>query len=129
MIQRLETEASKQSVAHYSPGVIHNGVVYVSGQLPRDPKTGELAPGGIREQTRQALENVEQVLALAGCRKENVIKCTIYTTDGGFWGDINDVYKTFFGPHKPARVLIPIGEIGNGNLIEIEAIAERKDQA
>lgn len=124
MIQCIETDASRKSVAHYSPGTVHNGVLYVSGQLPRDMESGQLVAGGIREQALKALENVEAVLKLAGCKKEDVIKCTIYTTDGGFWGDINDVYKGFFGQHKPARVLIPIGDIGNGCLVEIDAIAD-----
>ena len=121
MIQCIETDASRKSVAHYSLGTVHNGVLYVSGQLPRDMESGQLVAGGNPE---QALENVEAVLKLAGCKKEDVIKCTIYTTDGGFWGDINDVYKGFFGQHKPARVLIPIGDIGNGCLVEIDAIAD-----
>ena len=122
----LETEASRNSIAHYSLGVIDRGTLYVSGQLPRDEK-GELVPGGIREHTQKALENVEAVLKMAGCTKEDVVKCTIYTTDGKYWGDINDVYAKFFGSHKPARVLIPIGELGNGCLVEIEAIAQIND--
>ncbi len=124
MVKCIETEASRQSVAHYSPGVVHDGVLYVSGQLPRDMESGQLAAGGIREQALKALENVEAVLKLAGCEKKDVIKCAIYTTDGGFWGDINEVYKGFFGQHKPARVLIPVGDIGNGCLVEIDAIAD-----
>ena len=124
MVKCIETDASRRSVAHYSRGTVHNGVLYVSGQLPRDMESGQLAAEGIRDQTRKALENVETVLKLAGCGREDVIKCTIYTTDGSFWGDINDVYKEFFGQHKPARVLIPIGDIGNGCLVEIDAIAD-----
>lgn len=123
----LETEASRSSVAHYSPGVIDRGTLYVSGQLPRNDK-GELPAGGIREQTRAALANVENVLHLGGCRKEDVVKCTIYTTNGAFWGDINDEYAKFFGEHKPARVLIPIGDLGNGCLVEIEAIAHKEEE-
>ena len=122
----LETEQSRNSVAHYSPGVIDRGTLYISGQLPRNEK-GELPDGGLREQTRAALDNVEKVLHLGGCRKEDVVKCTIYTTSGAFWGDINDEYARFFGTHRPARVLIPIGDFGNGCLVEIEAIAQKMD--
>ena len=122
----LETEQSRNSVAHYSPGVIDRGMLYVSGQLPRN-ENGEIPSGGIREQVKVALENVEKVLKLGGCGKENVVKCNIYTTSGAFWGDINDEYAKFFGDHRPARVLIPMGDLGNGCLVEIEAIAHKAE--
>lgn len=125
-MQIIQTEQSNRSIAHYSLATAHNHTLYLSGQLPRNMATGELIAGGIREQTQKTLENIEEVLTLAGCTKEDVLKCTIYTVDAAYWGDINEVYGQFFQLHKPARVLIPIRDLKNGCLIEIEAIAQIK---
>lgn len=123
-MRKLETEFSKKSAGHYSPGVIHNETLYISGQLPVCLESGKCVEGGIRAQTKKALENVEFVLHEAKLSKENVVLCRVYTTDGGYWGDINEVYSEFFGAHKPARVVVPIGQLANGCLVEIEAVAE-----
>ncbi len=112
---------------HYSPGVIAGGMLYVSGQLPIDPKTGKIAEGGIREQTKQALANVGRVLAAAGLDPENVVMCHVYISDMGNWDAVNEVYADFFGAHKPARAVVPTRDLHHGALVEIEAIAEMKE--
>ena len=122
-MQFVKTEHSGKGVAHYSAGVIHNGLLYVSGQVSIDPATGILPEGGITAQTRQALLNLEAVLTAAGAKKTDVVQCRVYTPDIAYWDDINAIYAEFFGSHKPARCIIPIRPLHHGCLVEIEATA------
>jgi len=108
---------------HYSTAVIHNGVVYVAGQLPRVPGRPDFTLPTIEEQTRQCLENAEAILLAAGSRRDLVIKSTIYVSDIQYWAGVNTAYAAFFGAHKPTRAIIPVGAFRNGHLIEIEMIA------
>ena len=109
---------------HYSSAVVHDGVVYVSGQLPRVPgKPGDFAPATIEEQTRQALQNAEAVLFAAGSRRDLVLRSTLYVSDIAYWAAVNTEYAAFFGAHKPARAIVPVGAFHNGFLIEIDMIA------
>lgn len=100
------------------------GVLYISGQLPIDPATGSIAPGGIEEQTRQALANVESVLTRVGAAKEDVGMCRVYVSSIEHWDRVDAVYAEFFGDHRPARVVVPTRELHHGALVEIEAMAE-----
>lgn len=108
---------------HYSPAVIHNGVVYVSGQLARVPDKPSYIPPTIEEQTRQCLLNAEAILIAAGSRRDLVIKSTIYISGIEHWGAVNAEYAKFFGDHKPARAIIPVAAFRSGFLIEIEMVA------
>lgn len=108
---------------HYSPGVLANGFVFVSGQLPMDPATSAVVPGGIRAQTERALRNVETVLVAAGSGLDRVVQMTIYIPDGELWGDVNAEYARVMGPHRPARAIIPVSPLHYGALIEIQAVA------
>jgi 2-iminobutanoate/2-iminopropanoate deaminase len=108
---------------HYSPAVIYNGVVYVSGQLARVPGKPDYTPPTIEEQTRQCLQNAEAILLAAGSRRDLVLKATIFVSSTDYWAAVNAEYAQFFGNHKPARAIIPVGEFRNGYLIEIELIA------
>lgn len=109
---------------HYTPGVISNGMLYISGQLPMDPATGRLPEGGITAHTAMALANVERVLNEAGLTRENVVLCRVYLPDVAHWDAVNQAYAAFFGDHRPARVMVPSRELHNGALVEIEAMAE-----
>lgn len=122
-MQFVKTEYSGKGVSHYSAGVIHNGLLYVSGQVSKNPATGSVPEGGIIPETRQALLNLEAVLTAAGVKKTDVIQCRVYTPDMDYWDDINAVYAEFFGSHKPARCIIPTTRLHFGCLVEIEAIA------
>ena len=102
---------------HYTPGMISNGVLYISGQTSADPATGLPAVGGIEAET-------ESVLKAAGCEKEDVVICRIYVSSMDYWGDVNKVYSEFFGEHKPARIVLPVGRLNKGCLLELEATAE-----
>lgn len=108
---------------HYSPGVIAGGLVFVSGQLPMDPSTGQVVPGGIEAQTERALRNVELVLEAAGTSLDRVVQMTIYISDGELWGAVNAAYARVMADHRPARAVIPVSPLHYGALIEIQAVA------
>jgi 2-iminobutanoate/2-iminopropanoate deaminase len=108
---------------HYSPGIVANGFVFVSGQLPMDPATGQVVSGGIERQTDRALRNVELVLAAAGSALDQVVQMTIYISDGDLWGPVNAVYAAVMGSHRPARAIVPVSPLHYGALIEIQAVA------
>jgi reactive intermediate/imine deaminase len=107
---------------HYSPCVEHNGLLYISGQLPLDPNTGTI-PEGIAAQTGQVLSNIGRLLHAAGSSREKVLQVRIYVSDIGLWDQVNEVYAAYFGGHKPARCVVPSGRLHHGCLIEAEALA------
>ena len=108
---------------HYSPGIEHHGVVYVSGQLPMDLLTREPFAGDIETQTELALKNVEAVLNAAGSDLSRVLQMTIYISDIELWGKVNAVYARMMGDHRPARAIVPVKDLHFGTQTEIQAIA------
>lgn len=122
MIPILTTDAPTPA-GHYSQAIVHEDVVYVSGQLPIDPHTGEKRLGSIEEQTEQALRNVAAILEAAGSDISRVIKVTVYVSDITLWGRVNAVYAEFFGEHRPARAVVPTRDLHFGFQVEIEAVA------
>ncbi|HEY6806273.1 MAG TPA: RidA family protein [Pyrinomonadaceae bacterium] len=122
-ITRIETPNAPKPAGHYSQGVVHNGLVFVSGQLAIDPKTGEKKLGSIGEQTEQALANVHGILQAAGSDWDKVLKMTLFVSDIDLWSAVNEVYIRVLGDNRPARAVIPCGPLHYGFLIEIEAIA------
>lgn len=123
-LTKITANNAPPPAGHYSSAVVHNGVVYVSGQLPRVPgKPGDFALPTIQEQTRQALVNAELILQAAGSRRDLVLRATLYVSDIAYWAEVNAEYADFFGDHKPARAIVPVGKFRNGFLIEIDMIA------
>lgn len=118
---------SPKPAGHYSPGVVHNGLVYVSGQLPMDLVTREPFAGGIEEQTELALKNVEAVLRAAGSDLSQVLQMTIYISDIELWGKVNQTYARVMGDHRPARAIVPVKDLHFDTKIEIQAIAAVKN--
>ncbi len=108
---------------HYSPGIEHHGIIYVSGQLPMTLDTREPFTGEIGEQTELALRNVEAVLHAAGSRLDRVLQMTIYISDLELWDAVNKKYAEVMGDHRPARAIMPVKELHFGTQIEIQAIA------
>ena len=108
---------------HYAHAVIENDIVYVSGQLPLDPASGQPKGSSIEVQTEQCLKNIATILTAAGSRPDLVLKVTVYLANMNFIGKVNDVYARFFGAHTPARVVVPIDDIPGAMWIEIDAIA------
>jgi 2-iminobutanoate/2-iminopropanoate deaminase len=126
-IKRINTEDAPPPGGHYSQAVVHNGLVFVSGQLSIDPQTGEKILGSIEEQTEQTLKNVEAILKASNSDLSRVLKMTVYVADINLWSAVNTVYAKFMGEHRPARAVVPTGELHYGFLIEIEAIAATND--
>src|SRR5215210_3214837 len=108
---------------HYSQAIIYNGTVYVSGQLPIDPRTGEKQLGSIEAQAEQTLKNVEEILKASGSDLSRVLKMTIYISDISLWEAVNSVYARMLGEHRPARAVVPVKDLHYGFKIEIEATA------
>ena len=115
-----------ENKGHYSPGIVSNGLLFISGQLSIDPDTRQVAQGGIEEHTRLALNNLDRVLKEAGVERSSVVQCRVYVSDINNWDKVNVIYSEFFGEHKPARIVVPVSKLHFGCLIEIEAIAEVK---
>lgn len=108
---------------HYSPGIEHHGIIYVSGQLPMDLVTREPFAGDIETQTELALRNVEAVLKAAGSNLSRVLQFTIYVSDIELWGAVNKKYAEIMGDHRPARAIVPVKDLHFDTKIEIQAIA------
>src|SRR6185369_1332137 len=127
-ITRISTPNAPRPAGHYSQAVVHNGLVFVSGQLSIDPQTGERKLGSIEEQTEQVLKNVEAILKAADSDFSRVLKMTVYVADIELWAAVNEVYARILGEHRPARAVIPTGKLHYGFLIEVDAIAAAYDQ-
>ncbi len=127
-MQKVQPEGAPIPKGHYSPGVIHNGFVFVSGQLPMDLKTREPFTGAIEGQTELALLNVENVLKAAGSNLDHVVQMTIYVSDMELWDQVNETYSKVMGEHRPARAIVPVKDLHFGTKIEIQAIGVVVDQ-
>lgn len=113
---------------HYSPMIISNGMLYVSGILSIDPDTQEVVQGSIEEHTMQALKNLDRLLKEAGTSKDSVVQCRVYISDVFCWNTVNKIYAEYFKDHKPVRTIVPTRELHHGCLIEIEAVAELEER-
>ena len=122
-MKTVQTPNAPRPAGHYAQAIVHDGLVYVSGQLPIDPRTGERCTGPVEEQAERALQNVAAILEAAGSRLDLVLKTTVYVSDISLWGRVNAVYAAFFGEHRPARAVVPTRELHYGLLVEIEAVA------
>lgn len=121
----IHTEQAPAAIGPYSQAIEVNGFVYTSGQLPVDPATGEFAPGGIKEQTRQSLANVKNILEQAGTSMNNVIKTTVFLNDMNDFAAMNEVYAQFFQQPYPARSAVAVEKLPKDALVEIEVVAAK----
>ena len=119
----ISTPSAPMPAGHYSQAVVHGGLVYVSGLLAIDAKTGEKRLGSVEEQTEQVLANLTAILAAAGSSPTDVIKVTVYVSDIELWSRFNAVYAAFFGSHKPARAVVPTRDLHHGFVVELECVA------
>jgi 2-iminobutanoate/2-iminopropanoate deaminase len=123
MIERISPPGVPAPRGPYSPAVRAGDFIFVSGQVPVDPATQQLASGDIGTETRRVLTNIQEILK--GCRASmaDVVKCNVYLADGGDFAGMNAVYAEFFGDAKPARATVVTGFAVPGIRVEIEAIA------
>ncbi len=122
-MEPVVTKDAPAPAGHYAQGIVHGGLVYVSGQLGKDPARPEGPPGTLEDQTECALRNVEAVLRAAGSDLAHVLQMTVYVADAAFWGRVNAVYAGVMGDARPARAIVPVKEFRGGWQIEIAAIA------
>jgi 2-iminobutanoate/2-iminopropanoate deaminase len=122
-MKSISTTDAPKPGGHYSQAIVHDGLVYVAGQLPIDPQSGEKILGSIEEQTECVLNNLNAILDAAGSSLDRVIKTTVYVSDIQLWDRVNAVYAKHFGSHRPARAVVPTRALHHGFLVEIEAIA------
>ena len=122
-MEKIYTDNAPTPAGHYSQAIVHNGLIFVAGQLPIDPVSRKITEGGIEPQAKQVIANIAAILEAAGSGLDKVLKSTIYIPDSSYWPEINRVYAECFGEHKPARAVIPCGELHYGVLLEMEVIA------
>jgi 2-iminobutanoate/2-iminopropanoate deaminase len=126
-MEKVQVKDAPAPAGHYSQGIIHNGFVFVSGQLAIDPQTGGHLNDSIEAETEAALRNVEKILHEAGSDLNHVVQMTIYISDIELWGAVNAVYAKILGEHRPARAIVPVKDLHYGLKIEIQAIAAVKE--
>jgi 2-iminobutanoate/2-iminopropanoate deaminase len=119
----IQTEKAPKAIGPYSQAIQAGNFLFLSGQIPLDPKTGELSKGDIRKQTQQVLENIKGVLESQGLGMENVVKSTIFLKDIGNFNQVNEVYATYFPSSPPARSTVEVAKLPRDADIEIEALA------
>ncbi len=124
-MKELSTKNAPAAIGPYSQGIESNGFVYVSGQLPIDPATGQFAEGGIQAEARQSLTNIKNILAEAGLTMRDVVKVTVLLSDLNDFTAVNEVYAEFFEDPYPARSAYAVAALPKGADIEIEAIAAK----
>jgi 2-iminobutanoate/2-iminopropanoate deaminase len=119
----IHTETAPKAVGPYSQAVEKAGILFVSGQIAMSPATGEMVKGGIAEQTKQVLSNIDGILRAAGYHKNDVLKCTCLLDDMADFKAMNKVYEEYFNEDPPARAAYEVVSLPVGAKIEIEAIA------
>ncbi|MCJ7786030.1 MAG: RidA family protein [Desulfobacterales bacterium] len=119
----IQTERAPKAIGPYSQAIQAGNFLFLSGQIPLDPKTGELVKGDIGQQTKQVLENIKGVLESQKLGMEDVVKVTIFLKDIRNFNRVNEVYATYFPPPAPARSTVEVAKLPRNAEIEIEAIA------
>jgi len=119
----IKTKQAPGAVGPYSQAIEKNGMLFISGQICLDPGTGNLVEGGISEQTRQVMKNIDGILAAAGYSKDDVVKCSCLLKDMDHFQEMNAVYAEYFDSDSPARAAYQVVKLPLDVLIEIEAIA------
>jgi 2-iminobutanoate/2-iminopropanoate deaminase len=119
----VQTEEAPKAIGPYSQAIQAGNFLFLSGQIPLDPKTGELVKGDIRKQTQRVLENIKGVLESQGLGMDNVVKATIFLKDIGNFNQVNEVYGTYFPSSPPARSTVEVSKLPRDADIEIEVVA------
>ncbi len=121
----LETDRAPKAIGPYSQGVRVGDLLFLSGQIPLDPATGELVAGDVAAQTERVLDNLAAVLAAGGLEFRHVVKTTIFLVDLADFGKVNELYGRRFPADPPARATVQVAALPRGARVEIEAIAHR----
>ena len=125
MKQKIESAKAPEAIGPYSQAIETDNLIFVSGQIPVNRETGTM-PEGIKEQTRQSLQNIASILDEAGADMNDVVKTTVLIQHMSDFAEMNEVYATFFKEDAPARACYEVAALPKGALVEIEAIAVKK---
>jgi 2-iminobutanoate/2-iminopropanoate deaminase len=121
--ETVSTEKAPKAIGPYAQAIIANGFVYTAGQIPLDPQTGNIVEGGIKQQTRQVMENLQAVLEAAGSCLNQVLKATVFLKNIGDFAPMNEIYAEYLGDAKPARSTVAVAELPRDALVEIDLVA------
>ncbi len=121
--QVLSSPDAPQAVGPYSQGIRVGSMIFLAGQIPLDPKTGEIVPGGITEQTERVIQNIKALLSSQGLTLKNVVKATVFLQDLAEFAGMNQVYGSHFNSEPPARSTIQVARLPKDARVEIEVIA------
>jgi 2-iminobutanoate/2-iminopropanoate deaminase len=122
-IKTILSKNAPKPAGHYSQAVVHNGTIYIAGQLAITSDGEKLVNATVGEQTACILRNVEAILKEAGSALNRVLQMTIYISDGDDWDEVNQAYTRIMGDHKPARAVVPVKDLHYGLKIEVQVIA------
>lgn len=123
MKEIVATQNAPKAIGPYSQAIRSNGMLFLSGQIPLDPQTGELVSGSIELQTKRVLDNLKGVLEAAGLTLEHVVKTTVFLKSLSDFPQMNEIYAKYFGQNPPARSTIEVARLPRDAQVEIEAIA------
>jgi len=123
MKQPIRTERAPKAIGPYSQAIKAGGFLFISGQIPVDPDTGDIVPGGISAQADRALHNIRNIIADSGATLYDVVKTTIYLADMNDFAAVNEVYAGYFDSEPPARATVQVSRLPKDVLVEIDAIA------
>ena len=119
----IHTDEAPDAVGPYSQAIHAGDLIFTSGQVALDPKTGKMVAGGIKEQARQVMENLKAILEAAGSDLSKVLKATVFLDDISTFAQVNEIYAEYFPEDQPARSAFQVGALPLGALIEIELVA------
>jgi len=119
----ISTNSAPAAIGPYNQAIEANGMLFLSGMLPIDPSTGNIVPGGVKEQTALIFNNIEAVLTAAGITIDSIVKTTVFLDDMSLFGEMNEVYATRFSGAFPARSAFAVKALPKNALVEIEVIA------
>ena len=118
----ISTDKAPAAIGPYSQAVKAGNFMFISGQIPIDPSTGNVIDGDIKAQTKQCLKNLEAICQSAGLTLDNVVKTTVFLTDMSKFPEVNEVYGSFFKENPPARACVEVSALPKGVQVEIEAV-------
>jgi len=123
MMKTIATEGAPQAIGPYSQALVSSDLLFVSGQIPLDPATGALVPGGIEQAVERVFDNIQAILGAAGATLDDVVKTTVYLVRMSDFAAMNAVYARRFGSHRPARSTVAVAQLPKDAGVEIDVIA------
>ncbi len=124
MREAVSSPNAPAAIGPYSQAIKSGSLLFLSGQIPLDPATGQIVPGGIEPQTRQVFANIGAILEAAGLSFANVLSATVYVADMNDFGKVNEIYATYFSAPAPARATVQVARLPKDSLVEIQVTAQ-----